>query len=328
MLCLRVVALVTCEQTFWTASVPGAYSAPVGYLDQYAKETFALEVPAVTRGAAAWQLPPELNMSEVRLDGLFVIHAPSVLTTLAAPWSIIGQTGEPSVVSEVKMVGDHLDMIAVDRAVLRRQAWQVRRREAPNLRWDGETPLVMVAPHVPAVLAQRRSVERIASGCYRVGPSPFLFLWIAANELPLSDELIPFLIARSGRALDEFGLWVKTRRPPEWVTRMVECLPMTDAVYDELLRFGVTKTDDPVIEARKKRMVRVLLDTTPDVKEELREELRLEEKRTDLRRVLARRKLVVAREDDARIDACTDLATLTQWLDQAVDAPSAAEALR
>ena len=28
-----------------------------------------------------------------------------------------------------------------------------------------------------------------------VGPAYFPFLWIAANELPLVDELIPFLIA-------------------------------------------------------------------------------------------------------------------------------------
>jgi hypothetical protein len=300
----------------------------VGYLDQYAKETFALEVPAVTRGAAAWQLPPELNMSEVRLDGLLVLHDLLVLAMLGAPWWILAQAGELFVVIEVKMVGDHLDLIAVDRAVLRRQAWQVRHRENPNLRWDGETPLVMVAPHVPAVLSQRRNVERVASGCYRVGPSPFLFLWIAANELPLEDELIPFLIARSGRALDEFCPWVKTRRPPEWVTRMVECLPMTDAVYDELLRFGVTKTDDPLREARRKRMVRVLLDTTPDVKEEIRDEGRLEEKRADLRLVLAERKLALAREDEARIDACIDLATLRRWLLQAVNAISAAEVMR
>jgi hypothetical protein len=42
----------------------------VGHLDPFAKETFAQETAAVTHGAAAWELPPELNMSEVRLDGL------------------------------------------------------------------------------------------------------------------------------------------------------------------------------------------------------------------------------------------------------------------
>ena len=47
-----------------------------------------------------------------------------------------------------------------------------------------------------------------------------------------------------------------------------------------------------------------------------------------LRRVLARRKLTLSAEDEARIDACADLATLERWLDQAVDAPTAAEALK
>jgi hypothetical protein len=48
----------------------------VGRLDQFAKETFAAEVPAVTRGAATRQAPPELNMSEVRIDGLLpgILH--------------------------------------------------------------------------------------------------------------------------------------------------------------------------------------------------------------------------------------------------------------
>jgi hypothetical protein len=43
----------------------------------------------------------------------------------------------------------------------------------------------------------RRPV-RSAPGCYWVEPQWQRFLWIAANELPLRDELIPFLMARSG----------------------------------------------------------------------------------------------------------------------------------
>jgi len=50
-----------------------------------------------------------------------------------------------------------------------------------------------------------------------VEPEEHRFLWVAANELPLVDELVPFLIARSGQALDEFVRWVASRRPLEWV---------------------------------------------------------------------------------------------------------------
>jgi len=44
--------------------------------------------------------------------------------------------------------------------------------------------------------------------------------------------------------------------------------------------------------------------------------------------VLARRKLPLTAEEEARIDACTNLPTLERWLDQAVEAKSAAEALQ
>jgi hypothetical protein len=50
--------------------------------------------------------------------------------------------------------------------------------------------------------------------------------------------------------------------------------------------------------------------------------------RSALRRVLKLRNLVLGPEDEAKIDACTDLDTLERWLDQAVLAESVAEALQ
>jgi len=61
-----------------------------------------------------------------------------------------------------------------------------------------------------------------APGCYWVEPPWQRFLWIAANELPLLDELVPFLLARSGQKLDEFCHWVAPRRPLEWVLTMLD----------------------------------------------------------------------------------------------------------
>lgn len=55
---------------------------------------------------------------------------------------------------------------------------------------------------------------------------------------------------------------------------------------------------------------------------------RLEEERATLRRVLALRKLGLKADGEARIDACTDLAMLQRWHDQAVLAASADEALQ
>src|SRR5215510_6479536 len=88
------------------------------------------------------------------------------------------------------------------------------------------------------------------------------FLWIAANELPLLDELVPFLLARSGQALDDFCRWVAPRRPLEWVLTMLDYLPMSMPTHEELLwRFG--KAEDPVIEARRQRLLDFLLETSP-----------------------------------------------------------------
>ncbi|MGK3987704.1 hypothetical protein WME99_31980 [Sorangium sp. So ce136] len=46
-----------------------------------------------------------------------------------------------------------------------------------------------------------------------------------------------------------------------------------------------------------------------------------------LRRVLARRGLALSAALEAQIDGCSELATLERWLDQAVTAASAGDAL-
>jgi hypothetical protein len=186
---------------------------------------------------------------------------------------------------------------------------------------------------------QMRSPVQVAPGCYWVDPRWHSFLWIAANELPLVDELIPFLLARSGQALDEFGRWVASRRPLEWVLSMLEYLPMSIPTTEELLeRFG--PVDDPRIEARRQLILRALLKTSPETRQELidqgrqegrekgLEEGRLTEARAVLRRVFAGRKLALSKTANARIDACVDLATLERWLDQAITARSASQAMK
>lgn len=219
-------------------------------------------------------------------------------------------------------------MIAIDRAVLRRQARQVQRREDPKSDWDGEEPLWIVAPHVPAVLSERRDLTLVAPGCYRVGPPWYAFLWIAANQLPLADELVPFLIARSGRALDAFVDWVKDRRPTEWLLHVLECLPMSTAARQELRGHLFRKTDDPEIRARQQEIAEWALEASPETREKLVAAVELRDARTALREVLGARGLPLTPEDEARIDACSDLGALRRWLRQAVTAASAAEALR
>jgi hypothetical protein len=143
------------------------------------------------------------------------------------------------------------------------------------------------------------------------------------------------LLARSGQALDEFCRWVAPRRPLDWVLSMLDYLPMSMPTHDELLwRFG--KAEDPAIEARRQRLLDFLLETSPEKKQQLRregeqegqQEGRLTATRAALRRVLERRQLTPSKDDDARIDACTDLATLERWLDRAITAASVSDVLR
>ncbi len=298
----------------------------MGQLDQFAKETFARETAVVTRGAVSWQHPPEIAMSEVHLDGLLRVLDPAPLVTLAAPWCTIGEAEELAL--EIKMPGDHLDLLALDRALLRRLARQIQRREDPLDELDGEVPLWFIAPHVPAIIRERRTLTPIAPGCYRVGPEWMATVWVAANELPLADELVPFLIARTGKPLDAFVRWVIDQRPLTWLFRMLESLPMSTATYDEF-RFNVgEKTDDPDVRARQRMLLGWLLDALPDQREKLMEVGEIQEARTALRDVLAARGLSLREGDEARIDACIDHDTLRRWRKQAAVAASAIEALR
>jgi hypothetical protein len=231
---------------------------------------------------------------------------------------------------ELKLDGNHLDRPAVERALLRRQARQVQRLEDHDAKWRGEEPLWLVAPHVPDWMDKDRAPEYFAPGCYWVEKQWGRFLWIAANELPLVEELTPFLLARSGGALEEFIWWAASRRPYEWVADMVKSLAMPELTKQELMkRFG--KSSDPEVEARRQELLNVMLRESPEVQEKLRQEGRQEGQlilaRESVRHVLARRRFTLSQDDEARIDACSDLPTLKRWLDQSVTAASVSDAL-
>lgn len=315
----------------------------MGRLEQFAQLAFAEETERITSGAAGWQDPPEVRLEKVQSDGFLVIRRPQSLAELAAPWPVAQPHAE--VMIELKMAGNHLDRKAIERALLRRQARQVQRVEELDSSWRGEEPLWLVAPHLPDWLDDMRRPTCVAPGCYWIEPQWQRFLWIAANELPLTDELIPFLLSRSGQALDDFSWWVAQRRPADWVHAMLEFLPMSISMRDKLTaKYG--GVDEPEVQARRKQILEVVLKTNPWVQQLCAErriegrvegriegriegqiEGRLSEARAALRRVLARRQLTLSKDDDARIEACTDLTALERWLDQAVTARSSAEAL-
>ena len=94
----------------------------------------------------------------------------------------------------------------------------------------------------------------------------------------------------------------------------------------------LTRSSDPEVAARQRENLEIMLNLLPDVKQKIvAEEVQKgaqRNARNALRRVLACRGLLLSPEEDAAIECCEDLATLERWLDQAVTATSAAEALQ
>jgi hypothetical protein len=311
----------------------------VGQPDQFAKRTFEDETARITHGAVTWKDPPEVSLTHVQGDGRFLVRRSRRRLRLAPPWEYV--RGHDEISLEIKMAGEHLGLTAIERILLRRQARQVERVEDPEAPFSGQGPIWVVAPHVSEVLRKVWTVHRTAPGCYQVGPFVFPFVWIAANELPLRDDLVPFLVARSGRALDDFGRWVATRRPAEWVLDMVQYTAMSSSARVQVA--NSIETDEPEVRARQRHLVEILLAKDPELQQGLADQWRKEghkegrkegrrkgqlaEARAILRRVLARRGLDLAADEETRIDTCTTLATLEHWIEEAVVARNAAEVL-
>jgi hypothetical protein len=122
---------------------------------------------------------------------------------------------------------------------------------------------------LPEWIKKRRTPRLVAPGCYRVEPSWFQGLWVAANELPLCDELVPFLMCRSGRALDEFVRWAAPRRPLDWLLDVIEYWPMSTAVKNELFPRIAHQQDNPRREARRQEVIRYLFEHSPWLQREV-----------------------------------------------------------
>ena len=102
---------------------------------------------------------------------------------------------------------------------------------------------------------------------------------------------------------------------------------MSTLAHEELLwRFG--KAEDPEVEARRQHILKVLLEASPQMQQELIDHGRLTEARAALRRVFVHRQLTPSKDEDARIEACTDLATLERWNKQVFTAINVSDALK
>jgi hypothetical protein len=107
---------------------------------------------------------------------------------------------------------------------------------------------------------------------------------------------------------------------------MVEFTTMSTTAADQVLQ-SIDEDVPPWRRERRLFMAKTFLRQMPELGREMEEEGALRHARSALRHVLARRGLPLAADEEARIDACTDLATLDGWLGNAVVAPTASEAL-
>jgi len=88
---------------------------------------------------------------------------PGRLPPLDPPWGEV--RGHDEIQLELKLAGDHVDLVAIERILLRRQARQVQRVEDEQRPWTGQTAMWVVAPHVPVALRQTWTLSRFAAGC-------------------------------------------------------------------------------------------------------------------------------------------------------------------
>jgi len=306
----------------------------MGKPDLFAKRTLATQTEPLTHGAASWKEAPQIRLEHVQSDGILVIHDALYLKNLEPPWNLVDDSDE--ILVECKMQGDHVDRLDVLRMLLRRQAREVQRTELitkGQTPWTGSQTIWVTSGYLPAWAKLRYQPAHLATGCYRWANEHFTGLWIASNELPLRDELVPFLITRTGRPLQEFLRWAIEKKPWPWTRDLVRSLGMLgQEAYDYI------KYEYPFEDEESKRNVQswilAFVNDDPALQkkivgeavEEAIEATELREARDAVVRVLQLRKLDVRPEQLAQVEACTDLAMLHRWRDQAVTAASADEA--
>jgi hypothetical protein len=308
----------------------------MGKPDLFAKRTLASHAEPLTGGAASWKDPPEIGLEQVQSDGILVIHDPVRLKKLAAPWNLVTDIEE--ILVEFKMKGDHLDPATISRILLRRQARETQRFEQVKkgqTPWLGRQTMWLVSAYLPKWAEDRYRPEQLEQGCYRWSKEHFTALWIASNELPLCDELVPFLITRTGRSFREFVEWLVEKKSWPLVEHLVTSLLMLSPETRDFLRYDQQGVE--ISEASRKVQLWLLglIEEFPALRETVTrsavesavETSTLREARDAVTRILQLRKLVVRSEQVDKIEACSNLDTLHRWRDRAVTAASADEAL-
>lgn len=244
----------------------------VGDADQFIKGIFHAETASVTHDAVRFAPGPEIATPWLSPDGILTwVRRALREGEVIAPWTLFCFRA----VVDFKMEGDHLDAVALARVELRRLAAWVQSIEGDEAE-DPTAPqryaTLVVAPHLPEWLASppRRgplTLEGVSPGCYLIGPRDHAVVWVAANELPLHESLVPFLWARSGRSRVEFVRWLAGVRGVPSVVAVIQRHPMGAQIAKQLVE---TPEEQEVIRQRGLEMARILFEGYPEFANEVR----------------------------------------------------------
>jgi len=248
----------------------------MGEADQFIKKRFREETARVTLDAVVFESAPEVATASLTPDGfLTLVGVWPPGAAVLAPWTLFAHRA----VVDFKMEGDHVDRPALARVELRRMAaWVKHLEEEDEDAPPGRYATLVVAPHLPDWLREARdpaelAIAPAADGCYRVSPRDHVALWVAANELPLHPSLVPFLWARSGRALVKFVRWLAAERGVSSVVAVIRSHPMSVQITQQLVD---TPSETEAERLRGLQMTRILLGGFPEVANEVREDERRE----------------------------------------------------
>jgi hypothetical protein len=241
-----------------------------------AKALFAAHTAAITGGACTWQQPAEINLGPVLPDGFLTVLDSKPLQSLPAPWCLFP---EGEVVLELKMPGDHMDHEQWLRALLRRAARDVERHlTAPPDSRPLHEALCLVSPHLPDWLtASPMAITVEAPGCHRVQAGLNPVWWITANDLPLEEALLPFLLARSGKHRVELAQWLSHKRDFSTVREMIRVFRMNKVNLQDYLRYE--KEDEEAGDRALREFLEAGLEAFPDIADKIRREAQEEAQR-------------------------------------------------
>lgn len=184
--------------------LPG-YAREARHLPAAVARWLPREVAAQLQGAALWITDLDVGLDEARPDGILRPLDRARLASLPGPWGLLAGVAEAQV--ELRLPGDSCSEAAWDWMKLRHLGRSLQRRAegqpAPAL-WA-------VAPHMPGWVHQRLRPSELARGCYAVRDKEVEGLWVVADELPLEEALLPFLLARSEAGRDTLARWVRLR---------------------------------------------------------------------------------------------------------------------